>query len=294
MTHIHSTAIIDTSADIDASASLGPYCVIGPSVVIGPDTVLHNHVTIRANTRLGRGNELYPFSVIGAEPQDRKFKGERAVCEIGDNNLIREHVTIHRGTGLGGGVTRVGNNNLFMVAAHIAHDCRIGDDTIIANQVMLAGHVYVEDGANIGGGAGIHHFATVGACAFIGGLARIAKDVPPFLIVEGHPAEVRAVNTIAMKRRGYSPENIDAVKDAYRRLYRENGVHPRHDSCATATNGSMADRIQQVLVDYADFPPVVALCRAITAATEGVHGRAREITRQDDKREVRETVKGKG
>ena len=172
MATIDPTAIVDPSAKIASSAVVGPYCVIGPDVTIGARTRLHNHVTIQALTTLGEGNEVYPFSVLGADPQDRKFHGERTICEIGDRNKIREHVTVHRGTANGGSVTRIGNDNLIMVAAHIAHDCILGHDVCIANQVMLAGHVRVEQAANIGGGAGVHHFTTVGAYAFVGGLRR--------------------------------------------------------------------------------------------------------------------------
>ncbi len=194
MTQIHPTAIIHPSAEIEDSVLVGPHSVIGPEVVIGAGTILHNHVTIQSLTTIGRDNMIYPFAVLGADPQDRKWDGERATCQIGDCNCIREHVTIHRGTGNGGGVTTIGSDNLIMVAAHIAHDCRLGDHITIANQVMLAGHVRVEDGASAGGGAGIHHFVTIGTCAFVGGLARITRDVPPFMIVEGNPAEVRAIN----------------------------------------------------------------------------------------------------
>jgi UDP-N-acetylglucosamine acyltransferase len=273
MTTIHPTSIVDPRAELDTGVVIGPYCVIGPEVSIGAGTMLHNHVTIEQCTTIGDYNEFFPFSVIGATPQDRKYKGERSVCTIGSRNIIREHVTIHRGTGNGGGLTSIGSDNLIMVAAHIAHDCVVEDHVIIANQVMLAGHVTVMSGANIGGGAGVHHFATVGECAFVGGLARITKDVPPFMIVEGHPAEVRAVNTLAMTRRGYATEHIDAVKSAYKRLYRDNG-------------STMADRLEEVRIRNADIPAVVRLCDFIIAANDGVHGRALEGHRQDNKFKV--------
>jgi UDP-N-acetylglucosamine acyltransferase len=274
MPKIHPTAIIDPSAELADDVVVGPYCVIGPQVVVGAGSVLHNHVTIQSLTTIGRENTIYPYSVIGADPQDRKYHGEHSVCIIGDRNSIREQVTIHRGTANGGGETRLGNDNLIMVAAHIAHDCWLGNDICIANQVMLAGHVRIEDGANIGGGAGVHHFATVGSCAFVGGLARITKDVPPFMIVEGHPAEVRAINSIAMMRRGYSPEHIEAMKTAFKRLYRENGA-------------SMFEKIGELRQLFADVPAVMRLCDALAASSIGVHGRARENDRPDDKRASR-------
>lgn len=273
MPTIHPTAIIHRTANIAPTAEIGPYCVIGPEVEIGERTVLHNHVTVQSLTTIGEDNIIYPFSVLGADPQDRKFRGERATCVIGDRNKIREHVTMHRGTGNGGGVTRMGDDNLIMVAAHLAHDSIVSDHIVIANQVMLAGHVRVEEYANIGGGVGVHHFTTVGSCAFVGGLARITKDVPPFMIVEGNPAEVRALNGIAMVRRGYSAEHIDAVKDAYKRLYRDN--------CSP-----MADRLADLRADYPKVPAITSLCDALTAAADGVHGRALEVRRGDDKRTV--------
>ena len=274
MPRIHPTAIVDPAAEIDDSVEIGPYCVIGPEVSIGPETVLHNHVTVPTLTAIGRENVIYPFSVIGADPQDRKFAGEDARCEVGDRNHIREHVTIHRGTRNGGGITRVGHDNLIMVAAHIAHDCYVADGVTVANQVMLAGHVRVESGANIGGGAGIHHFATIGECAFVGGLTRITKDVPPYMIVEGNPAEVRAINTIAMTRRGYDPAHIEAVKDAFKRLFRSNGA-------------AMSDKIESLRQDYPGVSAIDALCNALSASADGVHGRSAENHRADDKRAAR-------
>ena len=268
---VHPTAIIDPSARLGDGVVIGPYCVIGPNVVIGEDTALHNHVAVQSHTVIGRENVVFPFSVLGADPQDRKFKGEATTLVIGDRNKIREHVTIHRGTGNGGSETRIGHGNLIMVAVHIAHDCALGDDICIANQVMLAGHVRIEDGANIGGGAGLHHFTTVGSCAFVGGLARITKDVPPYMIVEGNPAEVRAINSIAMTRRGFSAEHIDAIKDAYKRLYRDNGA-------------AMSDKIVELRRRYGQVPAVLQLCDALIAAAAGVHGRALESRRHDDKR----------
>ncbi|MHC5003720.1 MAG: acyl-ACP--UDP-N-acetylglucosamine O-acyltransferase [Planctomycetota bacterium] len=273
MARTHSTAIIHPSARIDDSVEIGPYCIVGPEVTIGAESVLHNHVTVQALTTIGQRNQIYPFAVVGADPQDRKYNGERATCEIGDDNKIREHVTIHRGTKNGGGITRIGDRNLVMVAAHIAHDCWIEDDICIANQVMLAGHVRVEQSANIGGGAGLHHFTTVGAYSFVGGLARITKDVPPYMIVEGNPAEVRAVNSIAMTRGGYRAEHIEAVKDAFRRLYRVNGA-------------AMSDKLVDLRRDYPDVPAIQRICWFLEASAEGIHGRALELRRPDDKRTV--------
>ncbi len=274
MPTIHPTAIVHPSARIADSVRIGPYCVIEAKVTIGRGTVLHNHVIIQSLTTLGEDNQIYPFAVLGADPQDRKFRGEPVHCVIGDRNLIREHVTIHRGTSDGDSVTRIGSDNLIMVASHIAHDCQVADHVTIANQVMLAGHVRIEDGVSIGGGAGVHHFATVGTCAFVGGLARIAKDVPPYMIVEGNPAEVRAVNSIAMTRRGYCPEHIEAVKDAYKRLYRDNDV-------------AMAEKLTELRQLYPHVRAVTRLCDALAAMGDGVHGRALELTRGNHKRSAK-------
>lgn len=277
MTMIHPTAIVDPTARIAESVRIGAYCIVGPQVVIGEGTQLHNHVTIQSDTTIGIENIIYPYAVLGTDPQDRKFHGEHSVCTIGDRNQIRELVTIHRGTGNGGGKTCIGDDNLFMVAAHIAHDCILGNHIILANQVMLAGHVLVNDYANIGGGAGIHHFATIGQCSFVGGLTRINKDVPPFMIVEGNPAEVRAINNIAMTRHGYSPDHIEAVKGAFKRLYRENGM-------------AMAEKLERLRNDSMEIPAVLCLCEALMATAEGMHGRAMELRRNDDKRSVEVSI----
>ncbi|MEE2719321.1 MAG: acyl-ACP--UDP-N-acetylglucosamine O-acyltransferase [Planctomycetota bacterium] len=266
---IHPTAIIDETATVHDTAEIGPWCVVGPDVTIGSGTELMSHVVIQRDTVIGSENRFYPYSVIGVDPQDRKYDGERTVCEIGDRNEIREHVTIHRGTGNGGGATTVGSGNLIMVGAHIAHDCRIGEETVIANQVMLAGHVVVEDFASIGGGAGIHHFATIGTCSFVGGLARVSRDVPPFMIVEGHPSEVRAVNAVALARRGFGDEHIDAIKDAFRRIFR--------------SSGSTSEQLGQLRAEYASIQAVGSLCDALEASAAGTHGRALEAGRADDK-----------
>jgi len=272
MSNVHPTAIIDPTAVIHDEAVVGAYCVIGPTVSIGSGTVLHNQVTVQRDTTIGANNVIYPFAVVGIDPQDRKFRGETTTLVIGDGNTIREHVTIHRGTANGGGETRIGDNNLLMVAVHIAHDCIIGNECTIANQAMLAGHIRVEDGANIGGGVGIHHFATIGTCAFVGAMARIPKDVPPFMLVEGNPAEVRATNVIGMMRRGLATDHIEAIKDAHKRLYRDNGA-------------PMAEKLVELKRRYAEVPAVIQLCDALAASANGVHGRSMESRRPDNKRD---------
>jgi UDP-N-acetylglucosamine acyltransferase len=263
MTKIHSTAIIDSSATIATDVYIGPYCVVGPNVSIKAGTRLLDHVTVQRDTDIGESNTFYPYCVIGGDPQDKKFAGETTSLTIGDRNQIREHVTIHRGTGFGGGVTTIGDDNLLMVASHVAHDCNLGSELVIANQVMLAGHITVEDCVTVGGGAGINQFARLGRCSYIGGLARITRDVPPYMIVEGIPAEVRAVNVVAMSRRGYSDIQIDVMKTAHRRLFRENG-------------GALTQKMEQLLEDFGEHEPIQALCQAMAASAAGKHGRSNE------------------
>ncbi|MFZ9879826.1 MAG: acyl-ACP--UDP-N-acetylglucosamine O-acyltransferase [Phycisphaerales bacterium] len=274
MASIHPTAQIDPTAEIADEAVVGPWCVIGPKVSIGPRTLLRNHVVIESHTRIGADCVLYPFATVGGTPQDRKYRGEETWCEIGDRNHIREQVTIHRGTGTGGGVTRIGNGNLLMIGVHIAHDCVLGNDITIANAALLAGHVRVGDAATIGGGAAFHHFVSVGTCALVGGLARVSKDVPPFLIAEGSPARIRGHNHIQMTRRGASEGAIEAVRTAFRRLFIDAGTT------------SMASRIDELRAEFPEVGELHHLCECLAASSEGVHGRALERHRPDDKRSV--------
>jgi UDP-N-acetylglucosamine acyltransferase len=270
MATVHPTAIVDPTAHLDQGATVGPYCVVGPNVVIGSGTTLLNHITVQQDTVVGRDNVIYPYAFIGGDPQDRKYRGEKTILRIGHRNTIREMVTIHRGTGNGGSLTEIGSDCLIMGAVHIAHDCVLGDEVTIANNAMLAGHIHIDDGANIGGGAGLHHFTSVGSCAFVAAMARVPKDVPPYMIVEGSPAEVRAVNIIGMTRRGVPVSHIDAVKEAHKRLYRDNGA-------------AMAEKIISLRDEYRHVPEVCRLCDFLAASAEGVHGRALENKRPDDK-----------
>jgi len=292
MNNIHSTAIIDRTAELGNNIRIGPYCVIGPHVNIGDNTNLHNHVTIEALTNIGNNNEIFPFSVIGTAPQDLKFRGEQSVLFIGDNNTIREHVTIHRGTGNGGGETRIGNHNLLMVASHVAHDCRIGSHCVIANQVMLGGHAIIEDFVSIGGGTGIHHYATIGTFAFIGGLVRVKKDVPPYMKLEGEPAEVRGVNTLALNRHNFNDNEIGAVKEAFKRLFMKQLCNGSAKSFANTdknnTNGKpiiqpMSIAVEELATEYQSSVCIRRLCDFIQNSSNGIHGRSSERTRRDKK-----------
>ena len=195
---INSSAIIDDTADIAEDAYIGPWCIVGPNVTIGSGTVLDSHIVIRSHTRIGKNCRFFQFSSIGEDPSDKKFEGEETWLEIGDDNIFREGVTLHRGTGVGGGVTRIGSNNLMMPYVHIAHDCIVGDNTVFANNVGISGHVEVGDWVILGGYAGVNQFLKVGAHAMVGGMTHITNDIPAFMIVSGRPASVRSVNAIGL------------------------------------------------------------------------------------------------
>ncbi|OFZ76246.1 MAG: acyl-[acyl-carrier-protein]--UDP-N-acetylglucosamine O-acyltransferase [Bdellovibrionales bacterium RIFOXYD1_FULL_44_7] len=212
---IHPSAIIDPKAELDSNVEVGPYCIIGPNVKIGSKTKLLSHVSIEGHTEIGEGNTIFPFSVIGAVPQDLKYKGEPTKVIIGNNNSIRESVTINLGTVQGGGVTRVGNNSLLMGYTHLGHDCIVGDHCIIANYGGLAGHVILEEYVTIGGMTGISQFVKVGAHAYIGGQSGLERDVPPFCIAFGaRPTNIRGANIVGMRRRGYPAETIQKINEA--------------------------------------------------------------------------------
>jgi len=266
---IHPTAVVHDSAELADDVRIGAFCVVGPNVVIGSGCEIMDHVHIKCNTAMGVDNRVHPFAAVGGDPQDRKFSGETTSLRIGDRNEIREQATLHRGTGNGGGETIIGSDCLIMVGSHVAHDCTLGDRVTLANQVMLAGHVVMGDGSAIGGGAGVHHYATIGRLAFVGGLARVARDVPPFVIVEGHPAEVRTVNAVGLIRAGIDQDTIDTLKDCFKRLFRD--------------AGPVCERLPKLREMHADMPIVLELCDAVEAAGVGTHGRAREAARTDDR-----------
>ncbi len=220
--NIDPTARIEEDATIGAGVTIGPWSVIGPNVTIGAGTILRSHVVIQSNTRIGKDNLFFQFSSIGEDPQDKKYQGEETRLEIGDGNIFREGVTVHRGTGNGGGLTRIGNRNLLMAYAHVAHDCKLGDDIVCANNVGLCGHVEIDDFAILGGYAGVNQFLRVGAHAMVGGMTHVVNDVPAFVIVSGQPALARSINSIGMKRRGFQREDIELMKKAFKILHLRN------------------------------------------------------------------------
>ncbi|HRO87554.1 MAG: acyl-ACP--UDP-N-acetylglucosamine O-acyltransferase [Xanthomonadaceae bacterium] len=217
---IHPTALVDPAATLGAGVEIGPFCVIGAEVRIGEGTRIGPHCSIDGPTRIGRDNVFHGHAAIGGEPQDKKYRGERVELEIGDGNVVREFVTINRGTGEGGGITRVGNRNWILAYCHIAHDCRIGSDCVFSNNATLAGHVTIGDFVILSGFAGVHQFCRIGAHAFIGMGAFVNGDVPPFLMVAQEKyARPRGINAEGLKRRGFDAERIAAIKRAYRALY---------------------------------------------------------------------------
>ena len=221
MTRIHPTAIIDKGAEIDSTASIGPYSLIGPHVYIGPGTSVAGHCVIEGHTRIGADNKIFQFSSLGAVPQDKKYAGEPCELVIGDRNTIREFCTFNIGTPGDQGVTRVGNDNWIMAYVHLAHDCQVGNHTIFANNTQLAGHVQVGDWAILGGFTVVHQFCRLGAHSFTAMNSLLFADLPPFVMAQGQPAKARSMNFEGLRRRGFSPERIAAVKAIHKILYRQ-------------------------------------------------------------------------
>jgi UDP-N-acetylglucosamine acyltransferase len=219
---IHETAVVHPGAKLGRNVAIGPYAVIGEHVEIGDNCEIGPHVAIDGWTAIGNGNRFFHGASIGFEPQDLKFNGEKSFLVIGDNNVFRENVTVHRGTEGGGGETRIGNDNLFMAYSHVAHDCQLGNHIVVANCVALAGHVVVEDRVVIGGLCGVHQFTKIGKMVMVGACSKIVKDIPPFVLVDGNPAKVAGINVVGLRRNNITPETRDEIKRAYRILYRSN------------------------------------------------------------------------
>ena len=217
---VHPTAIIHPKAQVSSGCEIGPYCVIGEHVTLGDGCKLHSHVVIDGHTKLGRENEIFPFASLGLKTQDLKWKGGVTRTEIGDGNTFREYVTVHSATG-DGEVTRVGSHNHILAYCHVAHNCTLGNHIIMSNVATLAGHVTVEDHAVVGGLAAVHQFCRIGKLAMIGGCSKVVQDVPPFMIADGNPAETRTINKVGMERNGIPEETQNALRQAYKILFRE-------------------------------------------------------------------------
>jgi len=242
VSEIHPSAIVDPKAELE-DVYVGPFCQIGAGVRIGRGCRLESHVVIAGRTTLGEGCRVFPFACLGHRPQDLKYRGEDSDLIIGSNNQIREHVTMHPGTAHGGGATRVGNDGLFMVGVHVAHDCQVGNGVIMANNATLAGHVELQDFAFLGGLSAVHQFVRIGRQAMIGGLAGVEADVIPYGMVLGNRAYLNGLNIIGMKRRGVDRDEIQNLRNAYRALF--------------MTDGTFADRLCEVAEHYKTDPRVI-------------------------------------
>lgn len=221
---IDKLAIISPSVKLAPGVSIGPYTIIGENVEIGEGTCIHPHVVIKGRTKIGCNNKIFQFASVGEDPQDLKYKNEDTLLEIGDNNIIREFCSLHRGTQQGKGVTRIGHNNLLMAYVHIAHDCVLGNDIVFANNASLAGHVIIEDNVVLGGFAKIAQFCTIGTYSFVAAATGVPKDVPPYIYVSGYHGKtiIYGLNVVGLRRKGFSNDTIKKLRDAYRIIYQEN------------------------------------------------------------------------
>jgi UDP-N-acetylglucosamine acyltransferase len=250
MTRIHPTAIIDPKAQLDDTVEVGPYSVIGPNVRIGARTRVGPHVVIEGHTTIGCDNTFYQFSSIGGPPQDKKYAGEETRLEIGDRNLVREFCTFNCGTAQDEGITKIGNDNWLLAYVHIAHDCVVGSNTIFSNNAALAGHVHVGDWAIMSGFSAVHQFCKIGAHAFVGMNTSLTQDVPPFVLVSGHPAEPHGINIEGLKRRGFSREQIGHLRDAYKQIYKSGLTLEQAKAAlaqAEAANPASAEHLRHLL-----------------------------------------------
>jgi UDP-N-acetylglucosamine acyltransferase len=277
-TQVHPQAFVDPGATLGANVRVMPFAYVGPGVTVGDDCVIHNHAALLGPASFGRGNEFHPQCVLGSAPQDLKFKGGPTRLDVGDGNVFREAVTVHRGTEvdpLSRGVTRIGNKNLFMVGVHLAHDVDIGNQCILANAVLLAGHVKLEDYVVVGGASAMHHFVTVGKAAYVAGMTRVTHDVPPFMKVQGYDQDVRAVNSEGMRRWRYPDASIAAVRSAFKMIYARKGGRSLGRTQEAVreirANGLIHDECVRYLVDFLDRKLRV-----------GIFGRYRESARLDD------------
>lgn len=253
MTDIHPTAIVDPKARIADDVYIGPYCVLGPDVTLASGITLHSHVVVGGRTRIGENTKIFPFASIGLDPQDMKYAGEPSALEIGHNNVIREYVTMNPGTNGGGMLTKVGDNSLFMMTSHVAHDCTIGDHVVMANNATLGGHVSVGDYAILGGLAAVHQFVRIGAHAIVGGLSGVENDVIPYGSVVGDRAHLTGLNLVGLKRRGFSREMIHVLRNAYRLLF--------------AQEGTMAERLSDVSEMFSDNEAAMDIVEFIRSAS---------------------------
>ena len=277
-THIHPTAVVARGAELGDGVEIGPYCVVGERVRIGHRTRVGPQVVLDGVTQIGEDNIIVGQASLGGPPQDLSYKGEPTRLVIGDRNTIREFVTINRGTVKGGGVTRIGSNCLLMACSHVAHDCELRDRIIMGNNVLLAGHVLVEEFANVSGGAAAHHFVTIGAYAYVGGMTRMVQDVPPFMILEGHPSRVRGVNVIGLQRNGLPEDQIEDLRESFKRIFRSGD--PRKHT------------LERLKEDLPTAPLVNRLVQSLERTELGAKGRYRESLRTQFSAEGRRAILG--
>jgi len=252
MSTIHPTASIEDGATLGDNVSIGAYSVVGPNVTLADGVTLESHVVITGDTSVGANTRIFPFASIGSAPQDLKFKGEASRLEIGCNNMIREHVTMNPGTEGGGLLTKVGNNCLFMVGAHVAHDCKIDDHVILVNNATLAGHVEVGEFAIVGGMSGVHQFVRIGRHAMIGGMSGVENDVIPYATVTGNRAHLSGLNLVGLRRRGFDRDTIHDMRNAYRLLF--------------AHEGTLDERVKDVAEMFKEIEPVKEIVEFITSS----------------------------
>lgn len=251
-TRIHPTAIVESGARLGAGVRVGPFCTVGPNVILGDNVELMSHVVVTGDTTIGAGTRVFPHAILGTEPQNIAYRGERTTLKVGANNLIREGVTMNIGTANSRGETIVGDNGMFLAYSHVAHDCIVGNNVTFANNVMLAGHVTIGDRVIIGGGAGIHQFCSVGHHAFIGGISAVVNDVIPYGMVVGSRAYLAGLNLVGMKRSGMSRQDMNALRSAYKQLFASNG-------------NTLRENAQALVEEYPDTPGVIDMANFVLA-----------------------------
>jgi len=253
---IHPTAIIDSKADIGSNVEVGPYSIIGANVHIGSGTVIGPHVVIQPHVEIGPDCHIFQYASIGAVPQALKFQGEETYVKIGRGTVIREFATVNRGTGFGGEITEVGEENFLMAYVHIAHDCKTGRNVILANNATLAGHIVIEDFVTVGGLVAIHQFVRIGNYAYIGGKSAVVKDIPPYVIAAGDRAKLHGLNSVGLKRHGFSQETLSSLKKAYRIIFR--------------IGLTLNEAIERVKAEVEQVPEVNDLIQFIKSSERGI------------------------
>ena len=258
---IHKTAIIDKKAEISGNVKIGPYSIVGPNVKIGEGAEIQSHVNITGNTIIGNNTKIFPFASVGTNPQDLKYKGEKTKLEIGSNNIIREHVTINTGTDGGGGITKIGNNNLIMIGAHIAHDCMVGNDVVIANSAAIAGHAQISDEVIIGGNCGIQQFTRIGRMAMIGGMSGVSRDVIPYGLSFGNRNYLEGINLIGLRRKKVSNKEILALSEAYKEIFKTNSLH---ENLAKLSESLKVNTYVREVIDFINHDKKRPICTPLS------------------------------